>query len=518
MQKNGMFSTGEKRERIITSVFCIISILLFTMLWLFSMCFSWNAKELSSEYVYKQNDNIFINAVGMTAGLVIAWLVAKISHKYITHRKMNILAVIVGIICVIISVFWVHVSKTIPIADQNDIVKYAVEFMNGNTSSLLKGGYLGTYRQQLGIVTFLRILFYFFGKGNYRAFQYVSACMVFAIVYAGYKIIDTVSENNTQAGAIYLLLMLFCVPMYGYTPFVYGEIISTAFVMLGIWIFLSVLKNFRWWKLVLLALSCGFMLQLRRNTIIVAIAFIVVIIVKTINRPERKTLLAGVAVIAGLIISQAVINAIYSPYIPEDSEEMPAMLFISMGTNDTAGGEPGWENGYGIITFRENGYNAKASSADAVETIKYFLETCKSSPMYAIRFYVLKVNTQWNVPMYQCLTMNNSFYEEPEGLAGEIYFNGMDEYLTDFMNIYQLLIYGGVVLLFIFMRKKWTGIENYVLMVGVFGGFLFSLIWEAKPRYVFPYFIMMIPFAAIGLTELLHFSLSKMNIYDKISQ
>jgi hypothetical protein len=70
------------------------------------------------------------------------------------------------------------------------------------------------------------------------------------------------------------------------------------------------------------------------------------------------------------------------------------------------------------------------------------------------------------------------------------------------MNIYQLLIYGGVVLTLILMRKKWIKIENYVLLIGVYGGFLFSLIWEAKSRYILPYFIMMIPYAAIGITEL----------------
>ena len=31
------------------------------------------------------------------------------------------------------------------------------------------------------------------------------------------------------------------------------------------------------------------------------------------------------------------------------------------------------------------------------------------------------------------------------------------------------------------------------------GGFLFSLIWEAKGRYVFPFFVMLIPVAAAGL-------------------
>jgi uncharacterized membrane protein len=502
MESREELSKGDNREKFIAYAFCVMAALLFAALWIFAMCFSWNNRELENEYVYRQNDNIFINIVCLIAGLAIARFAAKIAHKHISHRKMDILAVVVGIICVITSMYWIAISKTTMGADQKEIVQYAVQLMNGDTSSLLKGGYLGMHRHQLGIVTFMRVFFSVFGEGNYKAFQYMSACMVFVIVYAGYKIIDAISGKNSEAAAVYLLFMLFCVPMYGYTPFVYGEIISTAFAMLGTWVFLSTLEKFRCRKLVLLALDCGFMLLLRRNTVIIAIAFLVVIIVKAINRPEWKIILTGVAVIAGLIISQTLVNAIYSSYIPKDSEEMPAILYVAMGTRDTAGDEPGWYDCYNLLVFRENEYNAEASSAAAVETIKNFLGTCKASPMYAIRFYALKINTQWNVPMYQCLAMNNAFYEEPEGLAWEIYFNGKDVYLENFMNIYQLLIYGGVVLLLIYMRKKWVKIENYVLLIGVYGGFLFSLIWEAKPRYVFPYFIMMIPYAAIGLTEL----------------
>jgi hypothetical protein len=272
--------------------------------------------------------------------------------------------------------------------------------------------------------------------------------------------------------------------------------------MLGAWILLSLFKNFKWWKPVLLAADCGIMIQLRRNTAIIAVAFIIVILVKIINHFDWKILSAAAAVIIGIAASQLVINGIYSRFVPEDSKEIPAVLYLAMGMHDTIEGEPGWYDDYSLATLREYDFDVDAASEDAHEEIRTFIEKCKDNPGYALKFYTLKSNIQWNVPMYQCIVMNNSFYEEPDGLAGDIYFNGKDVYLDNFMNIYQLLIYGGVVLMFVFMRKKWSGIENYVLMVGVLGGFLFSLIWEAKPRYVFPYFIMMIPYAVIGLTKL----------------
>jgi hypothetical protein len=378
----------------------------------------------------------------------------------------------------------------------------AVDFKNGDTSSLLKGGYVSVYRQQLGLITFMRILFLIFGQGNYKAFQYMSAFMVFAIVYSGYRIIEILTEGSIRAEAVYLVLMLLCIPMYGYTAFVYGEIISTAFVMIGAWMLLSVIDSFSWWKLIILAASCGMMLQIRRNTAIIAIAFMIVILVKIINRPDWRLMLTGAAVILGLAASQMVINAIYSSYIPNDSVEIPAILLMAMGTHDDIEGEPAWHDGYDMDTYKKYDFDADAAAADARNEIGKFIDKCKESPKYALDFYTLKTNIQWNVPMYQCIVANNCFYDEPDKFADDIYFNGNDVYLENFMNIYQLLIYGGVILLFIFNAKKWNKVEKYVLMIGVYGGFLFSLIWEAKPRYVFPYFIMMIPYAAIGLTEL----------------
>ena len=41
-----------------------------------------------------------------------------------------------------------------------------------------------------------------------------------------------------------------------------------------------------------------------------------------------------------------------------------------------------------------------------------------------------------------------------------------------------------------------------MLLISIIGGVLFHMLWEAKSRYVLPYFILMIPMAAGGLAEL----------------
>jgi hypothetical protein len=501
MESREELSKGDIREKRITMLFTVICVIVFAFLFVFAFMFSWCHQDIDNEHVYKTEDNILLNVMWLVVGLIIAWIIGKAAEKYCNSKTINIVAVAVGIICVLVSVYWINISKSCPRFDQEKIVEYAVAYKGGDTSSLLKGGYVSVHRQQLGLITFMRVLFLIAGQGNYKAFQYLTALMVFVIVYSGYRIIALLTEENIKAEAVFLALMLFCIPMYGYTPFVYGDLISTAFVMLGAWILLSAIRKFTWWKLAMLAVNCGLMLQLRRNTLIIAVAFILVVLVKTINHPDWRVLLGG-AIIAGMAASQLVINTIYNPYIPEDSDEMPAILYVAMGTRDYIEYEPGWYDEYNRNTFRENDYDAKSATEAARNEIGKFIDKCKESPKYALDFYTLKTNTQWNVPMYQCLSMNMYFDEELEGLAWEIYFNGKDVYLENFMNIYQLLIYGGVVLTLILMRKKWIKIENYVLLIGVYGGFLFSLIWEAKSRYILPYFIMMIPYAAIGITEL----------------
>lgn len=74
--------------------------------------------------------------------------------------------------------------------------------------------------------------------------------------------------------------------------------------------------------------------------------------------------------------------------------------------------------------------------------------------------------------------------------------------MTWFMNQYQSLIFIGVFcwLLFGFWKKK--GLEDHALLITIIGGFLFHMLWEAKGRYILPYFVMMLPMAAVGLSGL----------------
>ena len=59
-------------------------------------------------------------------------------------------------------------------------------------------------------------------------------------------------------------------------------------------------------------------------------------------------------------------------------------------------------------------------------------------------------------------------------------------------------MYVGMLCYFLLAVKKDSPILQHTLAVTIIGGFFFSIIYEAKARYIFPYYVMMFPFASHG--------------------
>ena len=75
----------------------------------------------------------------------------------------------------------------------------------------------------------------------------------------------------------------------------------------------------------------------------------------------------------------------------------------------------------------------------------------------------------------------------------------------------QFLIYMGFLLyLFVGIGRK-SDSANLFIPALVIGGILFSMIWEAKARYILPYYIVMFPMAVIAYAGLFDRVLSCVN-------
>ena len=475
--------------------------------------FSYKNIELVQEYVFRFRDNILFNAVATLVIVGIAVLLKKklSSVKWSAAINIKIVAIAVALLSVILCILWVFGSGTEPQADQWKMCKAAVMINNGDYSWFEKGEYIARNQHQLGIVTILRVLFLIFGEWNYLPFQIINCIGVGITVYYSYKTVEVLPENKT-AELIPLLGMFFCIPLYFYTSFVYGEMLSISLSTIGIYLFFSLYKRFNFKKLAAFSLAAAGMLWARKNTVVILIAMFGISFVKLLIEKNKKYLLIIVAIVLGMLLKSTTLSALYDSHFPDDAYDMPSILYIAMGTNDYEN-RGGWYDGLHIAIFERNNYEPEAASEDARQVIVEFLKQCVQNPVYGVKFYTRKILSQWIAPMYQGLVMNNNVTGEQSDFIHFIYYDSRAWIFMDgFMNILQLLVYVSVVFLVVDSWKNTRNLEFYMGLIAVFGGFLFSIIWEAKTRYVFPYFIIMIPYAAIG------FNLLVDKIYHKLIQ
>lgn len=499
---------GKINEKWFCKVFCVLAAVIFALL--FYYCLGGrgvNSENVMDEYIILQKDSILLNLFLLGVFIGILHFYGKAKKFFLQKRRRDILVAILSILAVVFGVYWIKTTCTYPQGDQEYILMHARSFNAGDFSALGDGGYLSIYPQQLGMVTLLRILRVFFGDREYMAFQYLTAVMLPLIIVSGMKAVRYISGADVRAELFYLLFVFTCFPMYAYTPFVYGDLISLEVGMTAVWALLSCMEHFRGWKLIWLGASMGLMIILRENMLILAIAMGIAVMIKLFFDSKRRRCLLGmgIAMILGILCFQGVIGLTYYNVRDREADSIPAGAFIAMGLNDDYE-RPGWSNWYNINVFFECDRDAEETTRRAMADLKSYVNLYKSNPSYMVDFFTRKMLTQWNAPMYQCIVMNCGVIGDQGRIARNVYGQGiLFKWIDHYMKVFQLVLYSSILFWLVVKRREEGNIEKYVLLIAVVGGFLFSLIWEAKTRYIFPYLLMQLPYMAIGVNEILKY-------------
>ena len=495
---------NSKIENILLKILFIAFGIVIGSLALLGFIFSYKNIELAQEYVFRFKDNVLFNAICMFGLAAVAVVLKKkaVEFKWIKQFNINHVALLLSALSVIICILWVLNNGATPQADQWTLCEAASEINKGDYSLFAKGEYIARNQHQLGMVTLLRIIFIIFGDWNYLPFQIINCISVGMIVYYSFKTAEVLVDNKAIE-AITLIITFCCLPLYFYTSFIYGEILSIAFSTVGIYLFFLIYKELKYKRLVALCIVTAGMLYARKNTVIIIIAMLGITVLKLLLERKKKYLLILVAIVIGMAIKSMTLTAIYSTHFPDDAKEMPSILYVAMGTNNYED-RGGWYDGTHIAIFERNNYDTKAASEDAKQVILEFFTECIQNPMYGIKFYGTKILSQWIAPMYQGLVMNNNITGNQSAIAHFVYYDSTAWKCMDgFMNILQLFVYTSTLYLIIYSWKHIRKLEFYMGLIAIWGGFIFSIIWEAKTRYVFPYFIIMIPYAANGFNLLI---------------
>ncbi len=491
-----------KKEQFYCRIFIIMALAVFGFLFHYSLELTGTNPVSYDEHIVFRQESILVNAFKLVGAGIVLYFFGKTERFFRTRRRRNILVGVCCVISLMIALYWVLNSSVAPDADQKIVVGFADLFNDGNFYGLERGKYIANYPQQIGIVTFLRLLFHIFGEGNYVSFQIFSALMVPVLVLAGCMVTRHLSDDNCKAELYYLLLVTTCFPMYAYTTFVYGDLVGVPFLLLAVWAVLSCMQKFRVWKLFAMGICAGIAVMFRTHLVIAVVAIMIVLVIKLLTKKDWHMIAIAAAVLAGTVLFLTVPKAMYSSVWEDDAYAIPTICYIVMGLNDD-NGYPGWYNIYEWGTFAVNDYDPEKAAATSWSHLMMYIDIYREDPEYMIDFFTRKANAQWNAPMFQSIFMNNRIVGEQSAIIENILDGGkIAGILEGYMKIYQLIFYGGVVL---FLTRKWNsgdGIEKYVLLIAVFGGFLFSLIFEAKTRYILPSFLIAIPAIALGVDEI----------------
>ena len=145
-----------------------------------------------------------------------------------------------------------------------------------------------------------------------------------------------------------------------------------------------------------------------------------------------------------------------------------------------------------------------------MENVRRRVDGMLHEPGYLKVFCGYKILSQWNEPLYQAAYYNLDHDEvHMEKLVSSVdrimaFHFGEFLFLEDKI---QLIIYFGMLLYFMFslFMGETDDLTHHILAVTIIGGFLFSIIWEAKARYILPYYMLMFPASMEGYRMLLKF-------------
>lgn len=360
---------------------------------------------------------------------------------------------------------------------------------------------------------------------NYLVF-YTYNIILYLITYdLGLKITE---DKGKYFGTLYCM----CLPISMYTSFFYGEITAIFGIAASIYLVKEILNHNDIKKnLIILFIINFIMVWEKENTAIFVIAEVLTLILFMFkNEKISKLLCVIVIVISALLVSPSAklvahLNGAYEIGYSD------SWSFIAMGLHDHTDEynpegslETGIEGGYDGTNHKlaENNYeNYLKATREAKEDIKVSIQNFKENPKYAVKFFFNKIVKQWNsndfntnhfirlLSMEKLEIISELQGEDEEGqyiFEYAPYQNTIDKIEDFFSNGERMFIYlvTFVSCVYIIKKKKELSYIEIVCLVTFIGNFLFSIIWEAKPRYcIYGYFALLI-FASlqIGKTRL----------------
>lgn len=462
----------------------------------------------TSEAVIWARDQIWKNLLFTMAALLLCAGAGALSDK-LSDRALNVGGIVLSIAVTAGCCLLAAGAHTYPDADQIYVYEVAENFFSGDYTNIQTEWYFNNYPYQLGVGLLFGIIMRIGGSDSYLVIQYAQAVCAGVAVYALFRITRELFQSK-RASAMVLLCAAAFMPMYLYTIFLYGETLGVCFSLLGLlfWLLANDTKPRKrkitvlYW--ILTALCLTVCCTARTALVLVLAAMIITSLLRAMTDKRWHAL----ALMVLVLIFVAGMQKILVEYVEKQAgvelaDGEPPLLVVAMGIQDEDpnGTGPGSYNSYDIWLYFECGFDGKEASAKAFLNMKQTLYRWFRDPLYMIRYMNQKILNQWNEATYGGFFMT-AHQQEPEDWVRELYTGEAGNRWYEFLNLYQGAVYAMFLVYFVALLRGERGQAIYYLpALLLIGEFCFSMIWEAKSRYVYPYIVLTMPCVAWSMVH-----------------
>lgn len=415
-----------------------------------------------------------------------------------------------GIVILAAGILWIMFNDCVPASDQRDVYAEARRIA-GFLDEPFNTEYFTYFPRNRGITLLVAAAIKIFGDHLY-SFKIIN---IFASLIAYFSICKAsklVYDSPVISAITSLILMLFY-PIFIYDSYIYGTLLSVAFVSLGLYGTIAYCKTGRTWYIALIIFSFPLGILMHQSAAIGLVAAIIYLIMAE----KGKMLVRNIIISAMAIIMVALfMKGTYSLYnhltgADPDQSSVPVTCTIYMGLTAVDGvAGPGSQDGSYTEVFLENHCDGQAANRDALRRIAIVMQEYLTGKR-SLEFFLEKVEYQWLDPTLgarKIIKMNDPNMGDPVNSEEFVAF-----YKSSFRSYIFKLSIGGMLLIYVCALiagvKTVRNIKAYseatLIQLYVIGGFAFQLLWESLSRYCLGYFMWLIPEAAFGLYSLYRF-------------
>ena len=422
-----------------------------------------------------------------------------------------LLVIVLGYITLVCGVLLVF-GNTAPSGDSYSVYDLGYGFSQNSyyTAFAWSDSYLNYYPQQLGLAVYYEGVFRLCQKVSfpfavYHVIKLFNIGFVLVTVICQWSFVKEFSKGR-KASIYYLLMIPFCFPLFFYASFTYGEIPSLAFISLGCWAIQRLIEKKKVKYVFVTALAVSLSVLLRKNSLIFVIAAVIVLAVAFLQDKAWIYFVTAIVIVCAALGAPSALQNRYEQKAGADlSSGVSPWSYFAMGMQDSEYGA-GFYNGYNFEIYarcKGDSEQIKAESQTVLkERMAYFLE----NPKELGDFYARKFLGQWMDGEYGCRKNTAVDYGNRHSFFDEVYEGKLSNVFIEFCSLYQFFIYSGVFfsLLCLSFEGEFLKVKTsyYIGVLTILGGVAFHLLWEAGTRYGFVYFILMIPYAALGFSKI----------------